>query len=383
MKRIFIKVISLIILINSYAVRSELRTSDPISEQPINKKSIKDQDITFSHYILGHGDQIFIKILNIPEYSGNYYINPDGYINLPEIDAVYAEGLSINNLEKIIKDKYKTYIYEPNVSINIITYRPVRVYIKGEVSIPGFYTLSESFTPIKKDIITDDTFNVSNTNSNQYFPILENKSSTSRVAPTIFDAISAARGITPYSDLEKVYVIRNTSKLDSSTKIKVKLNFLSLFLEGDQSQNIKLFDGDTILISKSNEIINDQLISQARKTNISPYKIMIFVSGNVESKGTLSIPQGSGLTQAIAMAGGKKVLSGNVEFLRFNKKGDLDKRVFPYDSGAEINTYKNPILMSGDIINIKQSALGYSTEVLGKVSRPVFTLYSILNIFDD
>ena len=110
---------------------------------------------------------------------------------------------------------------------------------------------------------------------------------------------------------------------------------------------------------------------------------MIFVSGNVESKGTLSIPQGSGLTQAIAMAGGKKVLSGNVEFLRFNKKGDLDKRVFPYDSGAEINTYKNPILMSGDIINIKKSALGYSTEVLGKVSRPVFTLYSILNIFDD
>ena len=110
---------------------------------------------------------------------------------------------------------------------------------------------------------------------------------------------------------------------------------------------------------------------------------MIFVSGDIEFKGAIPITQGTGLSQDIAMAESGELLSGNFEFSRFNQKGDLDNRVFSYDSGAEINTYTNPFLMSGDIINIKLSALGYSTEFIGKVTQPVFTLYSILNIFDD
>ena len=71
----------------------------------------------------------------------------------------------------------------------------------------------------------------------------------------------------------------------------------------------------------------------------------VFVTGNVVRQGPIKISKGSSLIQAIATSGGKKLLTGNIEFLRFNDDGSSKFDSFRYDPKAPINTRKNPILI--------------------------------------
>ena len=136
------------------------------------------------------------------------------------------------------------------------------------------------------------------------------------------------------------------------------------------------------MINKSNKVIKEQIIS-INKTNISPQDLIIYITGNVVSNGPITISKGSSLNQAIASAGGKKILTGNIEYLSFNYDGSTDKRSFKYESNAKVNSYKNPILHDGDVINVKRTILGQTTEVLKEFSTPLFSGFGIYNLFFD
>ena len=57
---------------------------------------------------------------------------------------------------------------------------------------------------------------------------------------------------------------------------------------------------------------------------------MVFVSGRVINSGRIILPQGSSLNQALSAAGGPKVVRGKIEFVRFKKGGESERRVFNY-----------------------------------------------------
>ena len=73
---------------------------------------------------------------------------------------------------------------------------------------------------------------------------------------------------------------------------------------GDQSNNIQIYDGDSIFISKSKNMILDQVLA-INKTNINPDEIIVYVTGNVVYPGPAAIKKGSTLVQAVASTGGK------------------------------------------------------------------------------
>ena len=79
-----------------------------------------------------------------------------------------------------------------------------------------------------------------------------------------------------------------------------------------------LFDSDYIC-KKSDKIIKDQILA-INKTNLSPEKMIVYITGNVLRGGEAEIKKGTSLVQAIASNGGK-IMTGNVEFLRFTKNG--------------------------------------------------------------
>ena len=58
-----------------------------------------------------------------------------GNIILPEIGRVYVSGLTINELENLLNKKFQKIIIEPDVKINIITPKPIKVTVSGEVKI--------------------------------------------------------------------------------------------------------------------------------------------------------------------------------------------------------------------------------------------------------
>ena len=200
--------------------------------------------------------------------------------------------------------------------------------------------------------------------------------------PTVFDAIRTAQGITPYSNLSKVQVTRKRALGLGGGRIRTNLDFLSLITKGNESQNIRLFDGDVVSVSKSNVVMREQLL-QAGQTNLSPQFINVFVSGRVKNSGGVVVPQGSVLNQAISLAGGPKLLRGKVEFIRFTREGEIDRRIFSYNPSAATDAPSNPVLMAGDLITIRESPLSATATVLNELTAPAVGLYSVYAIFND
>ena len=116
---------------------------------------------------------------------------------------------------------------------------------------------------------------------------------------------------------------------------------------------------------------------------MSSPSIKVYVTGNVVKGGPVDLPQGSSLLQAIGSSGGKKMLTGNVEFLRFNDDGTIIKNSFKYDELAPVNSEKNPILMSGDIINVRRTIMGSATQLITEVGRPIFGGYALYELITD
>ncbi len=364
-KNIINLLISLIIFpFNNYLFASELINSDGKSEYQFVDNSVNKPNINFEEneiaYVLGPGDILTIKILGLEEMSGDHIVGLDGYINLIDVGQVKASDFTVEELESFLQKKYINFVKNPVISITILEYKPIKIFVSGEVKKPGLYDFS----------------------INLGRKALETRGANTANTPTLYDALRAAGGITQYSDLTKIKVIRKTSNYSGGETFEANINLFNLFLEGDQSLNINLFDKDTIIVAKSQTILKEQF-AQIANSNLEPNTIKVFVSGNVKSPGMLTMPNNSSLTQAIAMAGGIKNLSGNISFLRFDKKGKLEKRTFYHKVSQEkkINSYKNPRLISGDIVHVDKSLVGKSAEFIGTISSPIGNAYGIYKIF--
>jgi polysaccharide export outer membrane protein len=185
-----------------------------------------------------------------------------------------------------------------------------------------------------------------------------------------------------FSNLSKVQVTRKRSISLGGGRIRANLDFLSLITNGNESQNIRLFDGDVVSVSKSNIAMRDQLL-KAGQTNLSPEFMNVYVSGRVNSPGAVTLSQGAFLNQALAMAGGTKLLKGKIEFIRFTQDGKLERSKFRYNPGAAANTPNNPALLSGDLINVNDSLLSSTNSILTELTSPFIGVYSLYSIFNN
>ncbi|QNJ13122.1 polysaccharide biosynthesis/export family protein [Synechococcus sp. A18-46.1] len=349
--------------------------------------------VTFDAYILGPGDGLDIELLDLPELSGSVDIGPDGTIYLPRLRALYVEGLTIEELRLFLTDQFRPYVRDPEVYIRPVRFRPIRVYVGGEVKRPGYYSLSgDKGLQRLSESAEQTTLNglsapgTSRGGLNQLPGGLTATTGGGGLStfglqfPTVFDAIRAAQGITPFTDLSKVQVTRRQAASSGGGRIRTNLNFLSLITTGDESQNIRLFDGDVVSVAKSPEVLREQLL-KAGQTNLTPQFVQVYVSGRVRNPGAVTLPQGSSLVQAIDLAGGTKLLHGKVEFIRFTREGEIDRRIFGFKSDAPSDDYRNPVLMAGDVVRLRESLASAGIEVLNEITAPAVGLYSVFSIY--
>ncbi|WP_244281475.1 polysaccharide biosynthesis/export family protein [Synechococcus sp. UW105] len=358
----------------------------PHSASPINDE-----------YILGPGDSLVVELVDIPEYSGIFTIGPDGTLYLPRIRSLYVESLTVEELRNFLTQQFSAFVRDPQVYVSPVAYRPIRVYIGGEVHRPGFYYLtgqqsttsnvpSGAMSQPNSINLSTGIVNVSKTAADaalagtEVLKIGGVRINEGLRLPTVFDALRSAGGVTPFSKLSKVSVTRKRSLSSGGGKIRTHLNFLSVIMEGNDSQNIRLFDGDTVIVGRSPVELREQII-KAGQTNLSPDFIQVYVTGRVRDPGSKILPQGASLDQALASAGGQKVLRGQVEFIRFNRDGSTDKRSFFVGGTTSAGSYKNPILMAGDVVRVNESPLSATLSVLNEITSPALGVYSIYSIF--
>lgn len=355
-----------------------------------------DNTIKYTPYILGPGDSVLVDLLDVPEYSGVYPIGPDGTIYIPRLRSLYVEGLTVDELRYFLANQFSEYVKKPEVYVTPVAFRPIRVYISGEVVRPGFYYLSgreslpnyDEKPESAKISLTADSSGAQGVRTkyvdprNDVGPSIDGtKLALGLQIPTVFDAIRIAGGVTPFSDLRNVTVTRNLPKSSGPNKVRANLDFMQLITDGDESQNIKLFDGDIVNITKSPVELREQLL-KAGQTNLNPNFVEVYVTGRVRDPGAKVLPQGVTLDQAIASAGGQKLLRGQVEFIRFNRNGTTDKRKFFLMQSSPAGSFKNPILLPGDIIRVNDSPLSATVTVLNELTSPAVGIYSVYSLFD-
>ena len=332
------------------------------------------KQIPDSNYIIGPGDSILIIVSrDYPELNSTVTIDGEGTINLPKLAKIFVQNLSTNELKDLLNKAYKEYVKYPSVEVVIKSYRPIKVLVQGEVNKPGLINLQGSLTVTKKNSnnepIPKKNLSLEN-HFNYYFP-------------TVLDAIRESGGITPFSDLTKVQLLRRNSFSSGNEMMYTTLNFEQVLL-GDRSQNLRIYDSDIIKIPKTDKK-NDHIIRKATLAKINPSFASVFVFGRVNSSGTLKVPREAVLNDAIEMAGAK-FLKGPLKFVRYNNDGSIDRRKFRYKPNAKRGAYNNPSLKDGDFMLVGSSGLANSAEVINEVTSPfvgILSTYGLIKALQD
>ena len=82
------------------------------------------------------GEKIKITVFGEDRLSGEYEIDPAGYVSLPLAGTVKAAGLSKSQMEQDLAKKFRgEYLRDPKVTVDVASFRPF--YIMGEVGHPG------------------------------------------------------------------------------------------------------------------------------------------------------------------------------------------------------------------------------------------------------
>jgi len=395
-RNLYFKNVAFIIVFLFHAIiiqnptKSEIREiSNAVTIDYLNTKKV-------DHYILGPGDHLLMRFLeafslNINSENQNelfenrlfginkYIIDGNGYLNLPRIGKVYVQGLTITELTNLLDQRFSEFVKEPNIEIEIERYRPISVYIDGEVENTGLYVIP-GFVVRNEDDFEALDIRFQN-QSLDFFPRKNNLKDIERF-PKLFDVIRKAGGITIYSDLSNVEVIRDNPLSSGGGKIKTTINLLDVIDKNDKTQNIRIYDGDRILIKKSSEGITSQ-VKKAIASNLNPKFINIVILGRVEKQGKISVSKSSSLNDAISMAGGLKVLRGPVSLTRFKNNGEIERRDFRFSQKAKRGSYKNPYLQTGDVINVGKGSIIKSAEVVGEITNPFLGIYTTYSIIED
>ena len=84
------------------------------------------------------GEKIRVIVFGEDRLSGEFEIDPAGFVSLPLAGTIKAAGLSKQQLERDLSKKFSgEYLRNPRVTVNIVSFRPF--YILGEVAKAGEY----------------------------------------------------------------------------------------------------------------------------------------------------------------------------------------------------------------------------------------------------
>jgi polysaccharide biosynthesis/export protein len=124
----------------------------PVSES--EQKAIADAATASPR--LQAGEKIRITVYGETSLSGDYQIDPSGFVSLPLAGTVHAAGLTQAELEQALAKKFKTeYLKNPKVTVTISEFKPF--YILGEIEKPGAYPYTSGLNVLSAIAIAGGT----------------------------------------------------------------------------------------------------------------------------------------------------------------------------------------------------------------------------------
>jgi polysaccharide export outer membrane protein len=157
-------------------------------------------------YRIGREDILDVAVWRDADLSRTLPVRPDGFISLPMVGELKAEGRTPTELSDEIREALKPYVQEPRVTVVVREVNSSRVFITGEVAHPGAYPL--------------------------------------RGRVSILQAIALAGGFTDFADRDAIVVLRRSGQ-DGNT---IPVSYSELVDAPDKNEPLILRPGDTIVV---------------------------------------------------------------------------------------------------------------------------------------
>ena len=304
-----------------YKRKSAVKKEERYFIDPEGKKKLLEQRST--SYTINPGDKLDIKVVGHPELSTpaapseivKTQVDNDGTIQLPYVGIVRVAGYSTVEVKRLLTKKYKRFLKDPEVLVQVAKYNGVRYYLLGEFISPGMQIADQPLS--------------------------------------LLEILALGKGVKlATANLRRAFVARGNKKLP--------INLYALLKEGDLSQDIPLKNRDIIFIpDNTNELA--YVIGEVQ--GLPNGRTVHFINGKLTLLHALS---STGYTIAQDEFGDLS----NVHIVR----PEADRvQYFIVDVAKILNGESLPFeLVPGDIIYVAKSKLG-SFNMLLKKLNPFFS----------
>ncbi|KIC58099.1 polysaccharide biosynthesis protein [Brevundimonas nasdae] len=112
---------------------------------PVADDAAAAETRTLGDYQLDAGDKIRLNVFGEEELSGEFVVSSAGLLSIPLAGDIPAKGRTIQEVQRSVEAALRAgYILNPQVSAEVLTYRPF--YVLGEVNKPGTYPYAAGLT---------------------------------------------------------------------------------------------------------------------------------------------------------------------------------------------------------------------------------------------
>jgi protein involved in polysaccharide export with SLBB domain len=102
------------------------------------------------------GEKVRVTVYGEGSLSGDYQIDPSGFVSLPLAGNILAAGLTRDGLEQALAESYRSkYLKNPKVTVSVAEFRPF--YIVGEIEHPGSYPYTSGLNALSAIAIAGGT----------------------------------------------------------------------------------------------------------------------------------------------------------------------------------------------------------------------------------
>ncbi|MBD1822163.1 polysaccharide export protein [Cyanobacteria bacterium FACHB-DQ100] len=324
-------------------LRESAMPSVPNVQAPNAQAPVVPPVKTFSLYRLGAGDTVSVQVQRFTDLNFQATIDQEGNITAPLLGKVPLQGLTIAQAQERIREGVNRFVINPVVFVALTNQRPVLVTVTGEIARPGLYTLT---------------------------------------LPRASAALLLAGGATGQADLRSVQVKR---LLSDGSVLEEKLDLVTPLQDGAALPDLKLQDGDVVVIPKLAE--QDQTYDRtlmARSTLAKPQINIRLLSYANNGLGTLTLPNGSTFLDALTAArpGPDTANLRRVALIRFDP---VQKKAVTREIDARSilsgNMAQNVALEDNDVIVLGRNLVGRITYALNTFTQPFRDVLGFLLFF--
>lgn len=154
-------------------------------------------------YLLGVGDELIVQMFGKENQSAQLLINREGEILIPKIGPIQVANLSYQDASTLIQNRIKNQLIGVDAVVSLSQLRAINVFMAGEVTIPGAYSVSG--------------------------------------LSTVSQALFQSGGVTEIGSLRDIKVRRNN-------QIVATFDLYELLMNGDATNDIRLYSGDVVFV---------------------------------------------------------------------------------------------------------------------------------------